>query len=270
MFRWCSYCQHLIGEAPPLEDFRVTHGICPICERTVEDYAAGPEEILAKRLLSELEAAGRSGEFSAVATAIQQAIEAGIRPSEVLIGVLHPALARIGALWESGQLTVPEEHRFTAFCVEVIDRLPTVALPQAKPTLLLAPFYESGHELGLRMLQHLAWERSTPCDLMPLGTSGEAILAAALRLRPSLFGISVSLVESIPAALSFCGRIQSELAAETSLALGGQAFRRSPGPQSQSGMRIVRTIDEFLAWIEPIRGGSSSIAMGGRSLAGAG
>jgi len=252
VFVWCAYCQHLIGEAPPLEDFRVTHGICPSCELAFESYEPSPSEMLAKQLVGELESAGRNGKFAEAAGTIQRALTAGILPSEVMIGVLHPALARIGELWEAGEITVADEHRFTAFCLGVIERLPPSRVASAGPTLLLAPLPETVHDLGLRMLQQLAWERGLSCEVLPVGTSGEAILAAAGRRGgPKLVGISVGLVESIPAALRFWRELDSQLPQETKLALGGQAFRRSSGPRVEAKVLVLRTIDEFLAWIRP-------------------
>jgi methanogenic corrinoid protein MtbC1 len=252
MFAWCAHCQHLIGEAPPLEDFRVTHGICPGCEVAFETYEPSPSEILAKRLVGELESAGRNGEFGPAAAAIQRALAAGILPSEVMIGILHPALARIGQLWETGEVTVAEEHRFTAFCLEVIERLPPSRVESASPTLLLAPSPETAHDLGLRMLQRVAWERGVSCELLPVGTSSEEILAAAGRRGgPELLGISVGLVESIPAALGFWRELDHHLPREQKVAFGGQAFRSSSGPKVKAKVPVLRALDEFLAWIEP-------------------
>ncbi len=252
VFVWCAYCQHLIGEAPPLEDFRVTHGICSSCELAFESYEPSPSEILAKRLVGELERAGRDGQFATVAGAIQRALAAGILPSEVMIGVLQPALVQIGQLWEAGELTVAEEHRFTAFCLEVIERLPPSRVESAGPTLLLAPLPETAHDLGLRMLQQVAWEHGISCEVLPVGTSGEAILAAAGRRGgPKLLGISVGLVESIPAALGFWRELDRQLPQETKVALGGQAFRRSSGPRVEAKVPVLRALDEFLAWIRP-------------------
>ena len=31
MIRWCSWCDKKLGEIEPLEDKRITHGICKEC-----------------------------------------------------------------------------------------------------------------------------------------------------------------------------------------------------------------------------------------------
>ena len=253
MFRWCSYCQHLIGESAPLDDFRLTHGICARCAAAFDDDPSPAPDLLAKRIQRELEVASRSGDFELAAASIRLALESGIQASEVLVGVLSPALYAIGMRWECGELTVAEEHRFTAFCSTVIDQFAAYERAAPHPSLVLAPMAGNAHELGLRMLQHLAWERDLSCRRLPVGATAEEIVAAGRTLRPRYFGLSVSLVESIPAAIEFGHRLRDALPAESSMALGGPAFRRRGVQSPDADLQILRTVDEFLAWIEPPR-----------------
>lgn len=250
VFRWCCYCQHLMGEVQPLDDFRLTHGICARCETGLDEAHPPAPDLLAKRVLHSLEAASRSGDFEQAAASIQFAEDSGLRPSELLVGVLSPALHAVGKRWECGELTVAEEHRFTAFCNVVLDQIAAFEQAESHPTLVLAPMVGNRHELGLRMLQHLAWERDLSCRRLPVGASKDDIVGAARTFRPRLFGVSASLVESIPAALELACRLREALPAESALALGGPAFRVREVRSPQDDVRILRTVDEFLAWIE--------------------
>jgi methanogenic corrinoid protein MtbC1 len=252
VFRWCSYCQHLIGEAPPFDQFLVTHGMCDSCSKTMASYSPGPVELRARDVFTALESAGRSGDFERCAKEIDEALASGMPPSEVIVGVLHPALGRIGELWESGEISVADEHRFTNFALQLLDRLHLAGPPQDRPLVLLATFDENCHQIGPRMLQHFAWEHGYACKLLPVGTSRPVLMAAIHRDRPVLVGLSVSLAETIPAALAFARKLLAMLPTGTALVLGGQAFRRRDTANVPEDLEVLCTLDDFVARLESL------------------
>jgi methanogenic corrinoid protein MtbC1 len=52
---------------------------------------------------------------------VDDAIAAGCRPVDILIGMIAPMLHQIGEAWERGTISVKDERQFTAFCERVID-----------------------------------------------------------------------------------------------------------------------------------------------------
>jgi methanogenic corrinoid protein MtbC1 len=54
---------------------------------------------------------------------VDGALAAGAEPAEVLLDVVAPALDSIGRRWESGALSVGEEHRASGVALRVIGRL---------------------------------------------------------------------------------------------------------------------------------------------------
>jgi methanogenic corrinoid protein MtbC1 len=252
VFRWCSYCQHLIGEAPPFDQFLVTHGVCVSCSKTMASYSPGPVELRARDVFAALEAAGRSGQFERCAKEIDEALASGMPPSEVIVGVLHPALGRIGELWESGKISVADEHRFTDFALRLLDRLNVAGPPQKGPLVMLATFDNNCHQIGPRILQYFAWEHGFACEVLPVGTSRSALMAAIHRDSPVLVGLSVSLAETIPAALIFARQLTPVLPPETALILGGQAFRRSDTANVPGDLEVLFTLDDFVARLESL------------------
>jgi hypothetical protein len=103
------------------------------------------------------------------------------------------------------------------------------------------------------LLQHgFLLPSGVSCELLSIGTNRETILAAVGRRGgPRLVGISVGLVESIPAALELWRELDRQLPRETRFALGGQAFRRGPRATVEAEVPVLRSLDEFLAWIQP-------------------
>lgn len=260
MFSWCAYCQHLIGEVPPLDDFTVTHGMCLRCHSTIETFEPSEELLLAKELFGRLERAGRAGDFGAAEAAVDEALAAGLVPSEVIVGVLHPVLGRVGQRWASGQITVADEHAFTGFVLRVIDRLRLPEPPSERPLVMLAVHPENRHDVGVRMLQILSWERAIPCDRIPVGTTERELLDLVVARRPNLFGLSVSLFESIPSALALARALEGVLPDDAELVLGGQAFRRDGEAVAFGDVPVVPTIDGFVARLDRLAAATTSTA----------
>ena len=247
MFRWCSFCQHLIGETPPLNRYQVTHGICDRCAENLGTHDPPPSVLRAKALFDNLDTAAHIGDFEATGEAIDEALAAGLKPSEIMIGVLHPILGRVGDLWETGEMTVADEHRVTHFASQVIEeRLCNRPPRRRKPLVLLAPYEESCHEIGLGMLQHLTWERDIACRRLPVGTSGEEISIAVEELQPQLVGLSVSLVDTIPRATSFARELARKLPPDSELVLGGAAFRQAEAPALPADLSVLTTADQYI------------------------
>jgi methanogenic corrinoid protein MtbC1 len=160
VLRWCAYCQEFQGEVPPLDRFTTTHGICAACLLKGMDRL--DTEISNSHRLRELQGrlheAGKLGDTKAAPEIVKLALDGGLRPVDILVGLVTPLLYLIGSEWESGLITVAEEHRFTRFCervfalvrVEVKARLPA---PAVRPTLVfLLNAKGNHHTLGIRIL----------------------------------------------------------------------------------------------------------------------
>src|SRR6202789_4094244 len=123
MLRWCAYCQEFQGEIAPLDIFTTTHGICPACQ--AKGMAQLASEIGNSHRLREIQgllyAAGKAGDMAAAPRIIHSALTAGLRPVDILVGLITPLLYLIGLEWESSLITVADEHRFTSFCERVFE-----------------------------------------------------------------------------------------------------------------------------------------------------
>lgn len=252
MFSWCSYCQNLIGEVEPLGDYRVSHGICVTCSQDMERHTES-DLLRARAIFHMLVNAGRDGDLESCEQVIGEALDFGLKPSDILVGVLHPVLYRIGELWERGEISIAQEHRFTAFAMGFIDRLQVAEPASEGPLILLANHPENILDVGLRMLQFISWEEGVRCERLPTKTPEEELLSAASTRSPELFGLSVGLVEMIPAAMTLADSIARRFPDTSSLVLGGQAFRRSEAHQFSSPFTVIKSIDEFHAQLKSIK-----------------
>lgn len=227
--------------------------MCAACFRGAEGFEIAAGVLHAKSLFEQLERAGRGGDLEASETAVREALAAGLRPSDVLVGVLHPVLGRIGQLWASGAITVGDEHRFTAFALQLIDHLRFDERPAGRPLVLLAVTAGGRHDVGVRMMQVLAWERGIACEIVPVGTSDDELTSIVAARRPELVGLSMNLVESLPVAIAFARSLARTLPAATELVLGGQALRRLDAADVAEGLDVVLTIDAFAERLDRLR-----------------
>lgn len=253
MFRWCSYCQNLIGEAEPYDDYRMSHGICVACSQDLEALSSETDILRARSIFSMLETAGRGGSLDACEHVIDEAIAFGLKPSDMIVGILHPALQRVGELWERGEISVADEHRFTAFALGLIDRLEFPEPLIDRPLIVLATHPESLHDVGVRILQVVSWEHGIPCERILAGTDEETLLEIASTRHAALFGLSVSLVQTIPAAVELAESLASRLPDGSKVVLGGQAFRRAQTFAAPKAIEVVKSIDGYLLQLQSIK-----------------
>ena len=149
-------------EIPPYGDFSITHGLCLNCEAEHSDLFATDElrhAIFLRSIFLALFEAGLKSDFGRAKRIVKEAIAANCRPVDILIGMVAPMLYEIGDGWERGALTVEDEHRFTAFCEQVVNlidrrmqssrsRLPSTDVP----ALFLMNAPGNTHTLAVRIL----------------------------------------------------------------------------------------------------------------------
>jgi methanogenic corrinoid protein MtbC1 len=208
MIRWCAYCQTYLGESEPYENFSLTHGLCESC--TVKGVHKDASEVARLRPLavffSQLRAEVRAGITSDPADWVRKALALGIKPADLLLGMLQPALYEIGDQWAKGEATVATEHAFSAFAEKayaaVFAQYPELAgNSQAKaPDILLANVDGNYHTLGIKFLEiALLAEGLKTFTVLP-GLPGPEVLALVKTLAPGALGLSVSMPEHLKAA----------------------------------------------------------------------
>jgi methanogenic corrinoid protein MtbC1 len=247
MFRWCSYCQHLIGESEPLSSYELTHGCCEPCQASFPSFKITPRVLEAKRLFNLLLKAGRSGDEGGLDLFIAEAARAGLRGSDILVGLMQPALYEIGTLWERGEVTVALEHRFSVFCRKVLDRDqgPREGGGAGVASILLALSPDNSHDLGVRILERLALEKGVRCRVLPTGATAPEIVSAAIREKPSLLGLSVAMSSSLTAILELRDLLRKAVPG-LRVAIGGRAIRHL-APNYFPDTVEARRVDDFMA-----------------------
>lgn len=247
MIHWCAYCQTYRGESAPFDVFSVTHGICERC-MAAKRYDDSRSIAAAKRLAAFFErssGAALSGTALRPDLLLAEAEELGVRPLDMLVGLLQPLLYQLGELWASGRVPVSTEHELSmtteVIAMSVRQRLlaPSALDPTAKPEFLLVASDGNYHTLGLRIVEvHLLSSgHSTRLVLPGLPTPEVAALVRAL--EPRVLGIStcrdddVELLRGLRALLD-----ELEPGKRPRLLVGGHAIRQGRAPDPALGFEV--------------------------------
>ena len=150
--------------------------------------------------------------------------------------IAAPLTVRVGELWETGQLPVAEEHRYS----ELLQQLLRSAIrsdlgASERPRILLTTLPGEAHGLGLLMAQ--AWLAAEKVHCISLGTQTPAIEvgAAALAYRVDVVGLSFSRVHTATTARRELGTLRALLDPSIVIWAGGslwqQARKKLPGTE---------------------------------------
>lgn len=234
MIQWCAYCQRFIGEKPPYDSFEISHGVCRSCNAKGLDLSDADVEQARwiAGLHAQLVDQGRTGDARTASALIDAAVEAGVKPVDILMGLLSPALHQLGAAWERGEISVADEHRFSAFAESLVELVAARTAPGAPANdvpypVVLVNAEGNAHTLGVRIAS--LWLRSRGVAALAIypGTPAPDLVALVKALRPATLGISISIADQAPRA----ARVVEQLRAVPRLAgmrivVGGNAVKR--------------------------------------------
>ncbi len=148
-----------------------------------------PSRVYASRLEDRLVAGDEPGAWAVV----QATLASGADPTQVVLRTIGPALRSIGDGWESGRLSVFDEHRATAVAVRVLGRLgPLFRRPgRTGGTVLLAGVAGDPHALPVALTADVL--RGMGFAVIDLGanTPVEAVVDAVVA-NPALVAVGVS------------------------------------------------------------------------------
>ncbi len=232
MIRWCAFCQRYQGEVEPYDDYSVTHTICEACETRGAYLRKEPASLEAiRRFLERVARVGTDPEPTA-AELVAQGAAIGLDPADLLLGIVRPVLHQIGDRWARSEATIAEEHRVTALCSALIQRIGDVdpnvaALRHARqPEVLLVVAEGNYHTLGIQILEVLLIRSRISTFTIYPGLPAEETVRLARSLLPRVVAISAALPEHLQPALWVANRLaESPPDARPLVVVGGLALR---------------------------------------------
>lgn len=213
MIIWCAYCQQFLRESAPFEELDVSHGICKSCSEKGLSLNKTDEAKLKElvQLQRQLYAAGKSGDHSRINSLIQNCNDIGVRPMDMIFGFLSPMLVKLGKLWEKGEITVVEEHRFTSFCEQLLGALKaTSTTKNDQPRFILASANGNYHNFGLKLIHLWLEAHAYSVELITPSLPMDELLEYTMDVKPHFVGISVSLPDQISDVKTYIHTLSSK------------------------------------------------------------
>jgi methanogenic corrinoid protein MtbC1 len=204
-----------MGETPDFENLGITHGTCHACHPAT----LRPEKLdltharFLKSIQRTLWNAGQHNDLEAAESTIDDAVNAGIRPVDILMGIIAPNLYQVGEDWKKGTLTVEGEHQFTAFCEKVIDlvdfkfNVSAFANPMAALETLLTSAPGNRHTLAVRILALWLASKGNRTQIVDTQTNLQQLLNLIRTTRIKLLLVSMSLAEQYSGVQEIVERI---------------------------------------------------------------
>lgn len=264
MLKWCTYCQHYMGEKQPYDSFELTHGICDPCLsqgrhkdslhiRALQPIAAFHQDLRDKAV---------AGVDISIPDVIAASKRLGISSLDMTIGILQPILNEMGRLFLAGKVTVAKEHAFTqkveGMMRDLFAMTPAMKNSQGQqPVVILSCVDGNYHWLGLRLLELSLLEEGIPVRAFIPSLPRDEVIQLAVDLRPLVLGLSVYDLKQCHEALLIREGIQQRTGGSyvPQIAVGGHGakeFLEAQGVNQliEQGIGYFRESFEFVAYMK--------------------
>jgi len=215
MLKWCSYCQQFMGEVPDYDDLVITHGTC--CECHPATFKPAGLDLTHARFLKGIQRklwnAGCDSDLKAAESIIDDAVNAGLRPIDILMGIIAPMLYEVGEDWKRGALSVEGEHRFTSFCKKVLDlivpksEVGVSANRKSGGAILLMNALGNRHTLAVRILALWLASKGRRTEIVNAQRDIDQLLSLIRTKQTKLLLISMALSEQYGGVKEIAERI---------------------------------------------------------------
>ena len=236
MLRWCAYCQEFQGEIPPFDKFTTTHGICNPCK--AKGWPVLEEEIPHSHLLRHLQwllyKAGKTGDVTAAPSIVTLAVKSGLRPVDILLGIVTPLLHQVGDDWESGLITIYDQQRFSSFyerVFEIVQTAVSASLPipiVSRPIkALLVNAGSNIHTLGIRIVGLNLQFQGIENRVVDPSLSSRALVQMAIDTQPKAILISIAMALHRPYVFDIAQAVSAMPYPRPVVIVGGNAIKHN-------------------------------------------
>lgn len=147
-------------------------------------------------------------------------------PAERLcVEVLAPLMRTVGSLWQSGSLSIAQEHILSQLVRDLLGRFNRVHVGRPDCSVLLATPPGERHEFGIALAGALATANGVRVCVLGVDVPATDVLAAARRLRPRAVALGVTRALEPGALADYVTTLRARLLPSIQLWVGGEGAR---------------------------------------------
>lgn len=128
--------------------------------------------------------------------ALDAVTEEGLSVADLYVDVIAPALAEVGHQWQTGRMSVADEHLATGIAYDVmrlVGRRATTHPRRSRERVLLGAVGAEGHTTGLRMIADLAEGHGFDVRFLGAAVPVETLAGIVAKHRPEIVGLTVTM-----------------------------------------------------------------------------
>lgn len=176
---------------------------------------------------------------------------------QLYLQVIQPSMYEIGMLWESGSISVAQEHLASAVVGRVLANVNAEKLRKSNSSgkIIVSASPNEYHEIGAWMISDML--RIDGWDVLYLGANTPAndLIDLAKSYKPDILAISVTMPFNLDRTKSLIEKTKKDHSLETTkIIVGGRAFNEFPGLWKHVGA------DSFLPSINGITSKARTLA----------
>ncbi|WP_437681814.1 cobalamin B12-binding domain-containing protein [Sorangium sp. So ce131] len=170
----------------------------------------------------------RAGDRARALSLVLASIDAGTAVHHIYTHVIQPCQYEVGRLYHLKQLTVAEEHYFTAVTQMVLSQLyPLIVNPARVDRRVVATAVEGNlHEIGARFVADFFEMAGWDTFYLGASTPTEHVLLEVARRKADVLAVSAMLSDHLPGVRALIHAVRDDDAFRDVIVLvGGQPFR---------------------------------------------
>jgi MerR family transcriptional regulator, light-induced transcriptional regulator len=196
-----------------------------------------PEQVLAGYV-----DAVASGDRHRAFAEVEGALRDGMSLRVLYLEVFQPALREVGRRWETGALSVAQEHLATAITQTAMSRLAAELFrraPAGGPSVLAACVETERHDVGLRMLCDLLELEGWTTRFLGSTVPPSDLVHMARETRPDVIALSASLPPSLMAVRGLTSELRRLGPPAPLILVGGRPFLGHPELAAKIGADLT-------------------------------
>jgi MerR family transcriptional regulator, light-induced transcriptional regulator len=189
---------------------------------------------LTKRYLTALLESDRATACQMINAAIE---EDDVSVQDIYLHVFQTAQREVGLLWQTGKISVAQEHFCTAATQLCMSQLYRYIFQSKKNGFKAVICCAEGelHEIGVRMVADLLEMNGWDAHYLGANTPRDSVMGYLEKQRPNLIGISATITSHLPEVVELIKKIREQSGEDVKIIVGGYPFNVEPQLWKQVG-----------------------------------